>query len=205
MLADLEANKDAILKSYAYSFQKFSHVAGWYKCGKLWSPASPIGSVLNTGKMMVRKEFVGVQNSVKGCDEDTALNAVRKYGIGYVPRPLPEIPPADPGKNKEKRGKSCGDCGSSKTRAKSPPQEKNSKSERTKLPANKLDTNSKAEANPPTQNSFDRGPLLRRAKPLPQENDNKNTEAKPLSKKLTSRSRKPAALGTGGSGATSRH
>ncbi|TGO34008.1 hypothetical protein BHYA_0216g00010 [Botrytis hyacinthi] len=102
MLDDFDAQKNAFLNLHAYSFDDYTHVSGWYKCEKFWVPANPIGSVLNTSKMMVVEESVGSRNLVKGCSEVCAMNAVREYGIGYVPRPLSEIP--SEGAGKDKRG-----------------------------------------------------------------------------------------------------
>lgn len=58
--------------------------------------------MLNMSKMMAREEFVKSRNLMEGCDEGCAAKAVRKYGIGYVPRPLSGIPLEDA--EKDKRG-----------------------------------------------------------------------------------------------------
>ncbi|TGO15848.1 hypothetical protein BTUL_0035g00530 [Botrytis tulipae] len=202
MLDDFEAHKDAVLNCHADSFQKFSHVSGWYKCDKLWVPGNPLGSVLNMSKMMVREEFVKSRNLMEGCDEDCAAKAVRKYGIGYVPRPLSEIPLEDaekdkrgitrqtsrippkqesPSQNSQHRGISQTRTGShgkqQKQQQQNQQQGKSDKRAESRPLAKKLDSGDKVKAHPP-------GPSLRKAEP--RQSVEKKAEATQAAKKSDS-------------------
>ncbi|KAF7889426.1 uncharacterized protein EAF01_010919 [Botrytis porri] len=99
MLAGFDAHQHALLHAPQFFKEKVSYISGWYKCKNTWTPGNPIGSILNASGMMMNG-LIGSYDWVNKCDEDSAEKAVKKYGIGYVPRPLPETPSEDAGKDK---------------------------------------------------------------------------------------------------------
>ncbi|KAM3064841.1 hypothetical protein ACMFMF_011681 [Clarireedia jacksonii] len=83
ILADFDAQYDAMLGAGVEDFREFSHAGWWYKYGSFWSPGNSIGSILHSNIMLAGKKFrenCNKANDSKEVRTEVATRAVSRFG-----------------------------------------------------------------------------------------------------------------------------